>query len=168
MKRNLADLIEQSRRIRTASPHEWQEFTQLWMAFNAIYGGEPDRAERSRVMRCIRRFFSDNAALKVLRTVTRSVDRILEVPPGDMRIDSRDPRFRAATTRCAALYRDRKESSVSRLAAVGGIVYQVRCNLMHGSKDPGNPRDLILVSESLTILRELIPALEKQAAANSA
>ena len=168
MQRTLADLIKRSHRIRTISPQEWREFTQLWMAFNAVYGGEPDRVERSRVMRCIRRFFSEHAALKVLRSVTRSVDRVLEVPPGDMRIDSRDPNFRAATTRCTALYRDRNESSIGRLAAIGGIVYQVRCNLMHGAKDPGHPRDLMLVSESLAILRALVPALEKQAAANAA
>lgn len=151
-----------SRRIRAASPDDWREFTVLWMAFNAIYGGEPDRNERSRVMRCIRSTFSERAALRVLRSVSRSVDRLLEVPPGDMRIDRNDPRFRAATRRCAGLYRDLRETAVGRLAAVGGLIYQVRCNLMHGAKDPGSPRDRMLVAESLAVLRILVPAIEEQ------
>lgn len=29
-------------RIRTAAPADWNEFSNLWMAFNAIYGGEPE------------------------------------------------------------------------------------------------------------------------------
>ena len=98
-------------RIRTASPREWREFTNLWMAFNTIYGGEPDRRERSRVMACIRRSFSERAALRVLRPVTKSIDRILEVPPGNLLLNRYDPNFRAASQRCAALYRNRRESA---------------------------------------------------------
>lgn len=149
-------------RIRVASPADWAEFSQLWMAFNAIYGGEPDARERSRVMACIRRNFSENGALRVLRVIRGSVDRILEVPPGNMLLDRYDQNFRAATQRCSALYRNRGETSTSRLAAVGGVIYQVRCNLIHGGKDPDDARDRMLVSESLTVLRSLVPALEEQ------
>lgn len=151
-------------RIRVASPADWAEFSQLWIAFNAIYGGEPDDRERSRVMSCIRHNFSESAALRVLRAIRGSVDRILEVPPGNMLLDRDDPNFRAASLRCAALYRNRSETSTNRLAAVGGVIYQVRCNLIHGNKDPDDVRDRMLVSESLTVLRSLVPALEEQLA----
>lgn len=149
-------------RIRTAFPMEWREFTALWMAFNAIYGGEPDNRERARVMNCIRRAFSERAALRVLRAVARSVDRILEVPPGNLLLNRYDPAFRAASQRCAALYRNRRESTVGRLAAVGGVLYQVRCNLIHGGKDPDRERDTMLVRESLAVLNVLVPALESE------
>lgn len=132
------------------------------MAFNAIYGGEPDGRERSRVMGCIRRSFSERGALRVLRAVTRSVDRILEVPPGNLLLNRYDPSFRAASQRCAAIYRNRRESSVGRLAAAGGVLYQVRCNLLHGGKDPDSQRDTMLVRESLTVLRVLVPAIEAE------
>ena len=156
---------ELSRRIRVSSPNDWNEFSRLWMAFNSVYGGEPDQRERARVMASIRRNFNGTAALRVLRSVTKSVDRILEVPPGNMLLNRWDPKFRAASLRCAALYRSKSESAVGRLAAVGGVLYQVRCNLIHGSKDPSNARDRMLVSESVTILNVLIPALEKSLAA---
>lgn len=161
---NAALRAQLARRIRIASPADWAEFSQLWIAFNAIYGGEPDARERSRVMSCIRRNFSDKAALRVLRPVSGSVDRILEIPPGNMLLERYNPSFRAATSRCAAIYRNRKESATNRLAAVGGVIYQVRCNLMHGNKDPDDLRDLMLVSESLRVLRALVPALEERLA----
>ena len=147
-------------RIRVASPADWAEFSQLWIAFNAIYGGEPDARERSRAMSCIRRNFSESAALRVLRSIRVSVDRILHVPPGNMQLERDNPSFRAATQRCAALYRNRGETSRNRLAAVGGAIYQVRCNLLHGDKDPDDARDRMLVSESVAVLRSLVPALE--------
>lgn len=151
-------------RIRTASPREWREFTNLWMAFNAIYGGEPDLRERSRVMGSIRRIFSERGALRVLRTVTKSIDRILEVPPGNLMLNRYDPNFRAASQRCAAMYRNRKESAVGRLATAAGVLYQIRCNLIHGGKDPDSARDRMLVRESLTVLRVLVPAIEQEMA----
>lgn len=148
-------------RIRVASPADWKEFSQIWIAFNAIYGGESGSRERSRVMSCIRRNFSERAALRVLRSVSQSVDRILKIPPGNMQLDQHDHNFRAASQRCAALYRNKNETSISRLAAVGGVIYQVRCNLIHGDKDPDEARDRMLISESLTVLRSLVPALEE-------
>jgi hypothetical protein len=157
-----------SYRIRTGAPAEWNEFSNLWMAFNAIYGGEADQRERARVMASIRRNLSERSALRVLRSVTKSVDRILEVPPGNMMLNQWDPKFRAASQRCSALYRDKSETAIGRLAATAGVLYQVRCNLLHGSKDPHNQRDRMLVAESLAILRALVPELESACAVNNA
>ena len=106
---------ELSRRIRTTSPAEWRDFSQLWTAFNTMYGGEPDSRERTRVMACVRKHFSEKAALKVLRAVSPSVNAILEVPPGDMRLAQINPRFRAASVRLVGVYQDRKETALNRL-----------------------------------------------------
>lgn len=149
-------------RIRGSSPEEWAEFTNLWMAFNAIYGGEPDKKERARVMACVRRYFSENAARQVLRSVTPQVKRILTIPPANLLLNRDDPTFRAASERCAACYRDPAEPAVGRLAAVAGVIYQVRCNLLHGSKDPDDQRDQMLVRDSASVLRALLPALEER------
>ena len=100
-------------------------------------------------------------ALRVLRNVKESVDLILEIPPGNMLLNCWDPKLRAASRRCAALYRNRSETALVRLAAVGGIVYQIRCNLIHGSKDPDKERDRMLVRESVAVLKVLVPELEK-------
>ena len=150
-------------RIRTVPPRDWGAFVSLWMAFNAMYGGEPDRKERARVMSLIRRLLSETAARRVLRVSRPSIDRILEIPPGNLIMDRFNPRFRAASMKYAARYRDPQETAVGRLAAVGAIVYQVRCNLMHGQKDPESVRDTMLVRESRKVLEALVGELESAA-----
>jgi hypothetical protein len=150
-------------RIRTVSPREWGSFASHWAAFNAIYGGEVDHKERARVMASVRRHLTDGEARRVLRRCRAAIDRIIDVPPGNMVLGRLDPNFRAASRRCIAIYRDRRESSRGRLAAVAGVLYQVRCNLTHGSKDPSVERDKMLVRESLAVLRVLLPVLETAA-----
>lgn len=147
-------------RIRREAPPEWGRFSTAWMAFNALYGGEPDSTERRRVMACVRRLVSKSRAKQTLRRIDTPVRALLQVPPGDMRLDQWDPAFRRASRRLARQYRDRGSSSLDRLAAVAGIVYQVRCNLLHGSKDPRSARDRMLVIESLRVLDALLVELE--------
>src|SRR5688572_32436181 len=112
-------LAQLSKRIRTVSPADWAEFGNIWMAFNAIYGGEPDQRERARVMGSIRKYIADRVARRLLRDSRRSIDRIIAIPPGNMVLDGYDPRFREASRRCIATYRDLEQSSRARLAAVG-------------------------------------------------
>jgi hypothetical protein len=131
------------------------------MAFNALYGGEPDPRERSRVMACIRHNFNETRAIRLLRSVTQAIDRILQVPPANLLLNVNDPQFRAASQRCAGIYRNRDETAVNRLAAIGGVLYQVRCNLIHGGKRPDDSRDTMLVRESIAVLQVLIPAIEE-------
>lgn len=152
-------------RIRTSAPDGWREFSLLWMAFNAIYGGDPDPRERSRAMATIRRLVTNREARRLLRNSRAAIRRIIAIPPGNLLLDKYDPNFRRASRRYIATYRDARESSSARLAAVGGVLYQVRCNLLHGGKDPQVRRDRMLVAESLRILRDLVPTLEASAQA---
>lgn len=145
-----------SRRLRGNFPPEWTRFTQLWLAFNAIYGGEPDARERARVRAAIRNHVSESAARRILRTSDVAIERILAIPPGDMRLSQWDTSFRRASRQQAKLYRNGSKTAVNRLAAVGGILYQVRCNLLHGSKDPLDQRDQMLVRESIRVLDLLV------------
>ena len=149
-----------ARRLREQTPPQWHEFTNHWIAFNALYGGELDDGERARVMSTIRKHVSSQRAVHILNRQAKAIAQILALPPGDMRVEVHDPRFREASRRCARLYRSTFGTPQSRLAGVGGTLYQVRCNLIHGSKDPNDSRDRMLVRESLAILRDLVPAVE--------
>ena len=157
---SLALRAELSRRLRGPLPPHWSEFTNLWMAFNAIYGGEPDDRERARVIAAVRRFVSEGEARRILRATEHAIDQIMHVPPGNMLLDTWNPRFRSASRRYLRIYRAPRETARTRLAAVAAILYQVRCNLLHGSKDPGRGRDQMLVRECVRVLRELVPAVE--------
>lgn len=155
---------ELSRRLRMESPPEWGHFSQLWMAFNAMYGGEPEGLERSRVMRILRVRLSEARSRAILRQCSVAADRILRVPPGDMLFEQWNPKFRRRSRELARAYR-KGASSNAKLVALGGILYQVRCNLVHGSKDPREERDRMLVRESTRVLEIMLPELE--AAINS-
>ena len=152
--------MQLSQRLRMRAPAEWEEFSRLWMAFNAMYGGEPDLRERSRVMACIRRNMNESASRRVLSQAKSHIDRIVAIPPGDLRLNRWDPKFRAASQRCVGLYRDRSGTAISRLAGVAGVLYQVRYNTIHGSKDPDSERDHMVVKESVGVLNSLLPELE--------
>lgn len=150
---------ELSRRLRTESPPEWGHFSQLWMAFNAMYGGEPGNLERSRVMRILRARMSEARSRRVLRQCSDAAEQILKIPPGDMLYEQWNPLFRKRSRELAREYRTAATSN-ARLVALGGILYQVRCNLVHESKDPREERDRMLVRESSRILEALLPELE--------
>lgn len=150
-----------SQRLRTRDVPEWCEFLRLWAAFNCIYSGQTGDTERERVMQSIKADLSDSAAQEVIDRIASVAEAIIEIPPGDMRKDASDPQFRAQTERCTSLYIDQTKLSRERLAGLIGVIYQVRCNLLHGGKDPDDYRDLSLVSSSNSILQIFLPVLER-------
>jgi len=157
-----AERAERAFRIRTSSPNEWKEFATVWMAFNVLYDGETSGREVDRVMECIRKRFDDNAAKSVLQSTAGAIEEMTQIPPGDMRWSQSDPKFRAESDRFVAYIRNASEPPVERLAAVGGILYQIRCNLIHGSKSPDDSRDSMLVQKSMLVLQSIVPVLEQQ------
>lgn len=140
-------------------PQEWTRFLQLWIAFNAIYGGEADARERARIKAAIRKNISEAAARRILGRTDVAIDRILATPPGDTRLGPFDAEFRRASREQARLYKTSKRA-LDKLVATGGILYQVRCNLVHGGKHPVDVRDQMLVRESARVLEVLVPELE--------
>lgn len=130
----------------------------LWLAFNAIYGGEPDSGERGRIVMTIRSYISPIRARGLLERIHVAAERILAVAPGDMLTNRWDLRFRLANRWLAWRYRT-GPTPVSRLAALAGVLYQVRCVLIQGSHDRQEERDRMLVRESLQILETLVPEL---------
>jgi hypothetical protein len=149
-----------SQRLRTRDVPEWCAFLRLWAAFNCLYGEEDRGIERDRVMQVVQRYLNDPHAQAVIDRIAIEANAIVETPPGDMRKDSSDRRFREHSERCAAIYRDQTLSSKERLSGLMGVIYQVRCNLLHGDKDPDDARDMILVRHSSSVLEAVLPALE--------
>ena len=149
-----------AQRLRTRDVPEWCEFLRLWAAFNCLYGEEANGNERERVMQVVRRYLDNPRAETLIVQTSAAALEIIETPPGDMRKDASDPRFREQTERCAAAYRDHIKPANERLAGLLGVIYQVRCNLLHGDKDPDDVRDMNLVRNSSAVLQAVIPAVE--------
>jgi hypothetical protein len=60
----------------------------------------------------------------------------------------------------AAIVNDADRRSSERLAALLVLVYQVRCSLVHGNKNPDRDRDNELVSWGVSVLEEVVAALQ--------
>lgn len=151
-----------SRRLRTRSIPEWCEFLRLWAAFNCLYGEETGGNERDRVMQVVQRYLSEPRSQRLIDQISDAALKIVGTPPGDMRKDASDPQFREQTGRVAAAYLDSSKPSNERLASLMGVIYQVRCNLLHGDKDPDDSRDIRLILSSNAVMQAVIPALEDE------
>ena len=77
-----------------------------------------------------------------------------------MTINPNDPNYRKKTSLLIDRFHYSRDP-VERLTALMGIVYQVRCNLVHGSKDPVVMRDQSLVTSCTPIVKAVVAKLEK-------
>lgn len=139
----------------------WSEFARYWMAFNSLYSVVQNQgdSETDAIKNVIPAFFDQTQARKCLRDIDpKHVSALFQLPPGDDRYESTDPRYRQKTSRLVAAFH-KTNDDVERLTNVVSVVYQVRCNLLHGSKDPAVMRDQELVSACVPILRVLVSHL---------
>jgi len=139
----------------------WSDFPRYWMAFNALYNAvrENRAPEVDAVTKVIRLFFDAPAAQDCLTNIGPYTAALIALPPGDDRFSPTSPNYRQKSTAFVSQFQGSADP-VERLAAVMAIVYLVRCNLMHGSKDPTVMRDQNLVAACTPILAVLVPRLE--------
>jgi hypothetical protein len=78
------------------------------------------------------------------------------LPPGDMRLIGHPARFRARTTADLQVVVDASRSASERLAHLLAVVYQVRCNLFHGQKNPADFRSHQLIRAGHRVLSALL------------
>lgn len=149
-----------SQQIRTRDLPEWFDFLRHWAALNCLYGEDRAGAERDRLTNFVQQYLPESVGLELIQGIDSSARAIIETPPGDMRRDSSDARFRAKSVELSQEYRDETKPSNFRIARLMGLIYQVRCNLFHGDKNPDSDRDMTLVRSSNVVMRAVVPALE--------
>ena len=76
-----------------------------------------------------------------------------------MRKAPNHPRFRKRSTIDLEVVKNTDREPIERLARLMSVVYQIRCNLVHGSKDPDNVRDRSLVSSSQEVLERVLAVM---------
>jgi hypothetical protein len=149
--------------LHAADDRLWADFPRYWMAFNALYNAvrqEHDPEARA-ATKVIRLFFEPADAPACLQRIGPGrIAELVALPPGDDRLNPTDPHYRSKATAAARIVSGSNDP-VERLAALITIVYQVRCNLLHGSKDPAVMRDQALVTACTPILQIVVPQLEE-------
>lgn len=141
-----------ARRLRELDLPDWQGFIQDWISFNTLYTQAQGNTERDQVMNMVRQAVGADQAVDLLASLLEPIAFFTQLPPGNMRHDRANPRFRQRSEADLAVVNDAAQDPVERLAHLMSVVYQIRCNLLHGEKDPINDRDRDLVQRSYVVL----------------
>lgn len=153
-----------ARRLQERQVPDWNDFIHMWMAFNVIYDSVSGDTERKRLMTAIKRYVPEPAAVSILAECQSAVGFLSELPPGDLRKPPSSSGFRKRGARDLDIVNDSSRNASERLAHLMAVVYQVRCNLIHGGKNPDSLRDRRLVTASkeiaLPTLATILPELE--------
>lgn len=141
-----------------AARHNAHRFIGRWIAFNAVFKEYFSGSERGSLMACIQNSIPNGVADAVLDSLQPEITFLANLPPGDMRFRG-DPRFRVRSTDDMRIVCDISRMPIERLAHLVAVVYQVRCNLFHGEKNPTHLRDHQLIGAGDRILGALLHAL---------
>lgn len=152
------ELAERAIKLRTAAVPQWNEFMDNWRACNALYKPESGATEREQAMNVIRHL-SVQEATDILAQLPDAIAYFSALPPGDMRKGNGHPNFRQRSADDMAVVNNASENPNTRLSHLIGVVYQIRCNLEHAEKDPSKERDIELVTHSISVMNEVLPAL---------
>ena len=148
MKRTILERAKLAKRLaKKNNDPAWDQFPLDWTAFNAIYSvvRQPGDSETAAIDKTIVKYFDAAAASGCLADIpSDAVRKLLQLPPGDDRYSPSDARYRTKTRALAKVFVS-SASAAEKLSALMRIVYQVRCNMVHGEKDPDFWRDKSLV-----------------------
>jgi hypothetical protein len=123
-------------------------FVAIWIAFNGLYTSRHSRDTGDWDQ--VRSFAGDSDAIDRHRQLLKTDEEYCRA------IEGLSERGVGNLSRSGVR---RKIRHMDNLTEVLSCVYQVRCNLFHGGKAPGNPRDERLVEASYTIVSKLIEPL---------
>lgn len=164
------DLLDNAERQRSA----FMSFASLWMAFNgwmeSVTDGSHDAAmitelsDSRRLNEAFETLAQENDAFRERIETFSSMWPVLNV---------RDARHKLGRDASSRLSREEFEEQAARLEvksqpvgwAPGDLptwgqvlrtIYQIRCNMFHGTKSPRNPRDRQLILQSERILKTFI------------
>lgn len=112
-------------------------FSCFWCAFNNLFFGTAEGAERGVIRAFLGQRVSEADAEVVLRVHAPEVAYLLSEPVIDMRGNGKDTATNIQSFNAAS-------GSLAKLQEVFMVIYQVRCNLAHGQKSPSRGRDVRL------------------------
>lgn len=140
------------------------KFMTLWIAFNQIYSKYPGliensdkkgfhRDERQQIKECLKHDIDTELLTKEL------FDQIFSSPFIEIfkhkpvkTFNTNKKKFDDDKFNNHDIVKDKNEDWENRIEALFMMIYTVRCNLFHGSKETSNPRDVRLVQRSGEIL----------------
>ena len=124
-------------------------FNNLWIAFNNLFYPQNGGSEREKIKNYLTSNISDSVAHEILKKYNEEICYLIYQPVVDMRGNGRDTQVDIDS------YRD-SDKAIDKLKSIFMIVYQVRCNLIHGQKSPSRNRDVELCANSFGIVSDVV------------
>jgi hypothetical protein len=123
-------------------------FSDFWRGFNNLYA----QTELTKVKAFLAARVLSEEAERILADHPRHVAYLLSQPIIDMRGNGRD------TSAAIRAFQASDDAQV-KLGELFAIIYQARCNLMHGQKSPTDDRDLKLCECCAPIVAAVVTCL---------
>lgn len=114
-----------------------EAFSSFWRGFNNLFLSNGNGQERDKIKRFLSENITEEQAQALLEMNAASVEFLVSQPVIDMRGNGRDTTPNITAFNAAA-------NSKAKVHELFMIIYQVRCNLVHGQKSPSNDRDIHL------------------------
>jgi hypothetical protein len=123
--------------------------SNCWIGFNNLYSFGEAGTEVNSIKKFIDAKVNSQTAKELLDIHQEEIAYFMSRPVVDMRGNSRNTQKNIDSfnsTTCA----------VTKLKSILMVVYQVRCNLIHGQKSPSRERDVDLCRHSWPFVAELV------------
>ena len=137
------------------------KFMMHWIAFNWIYCNNQSGSERKQIERICETRYDDLRLYNPFNN-PESVDVFIKAPVLDIRGNNRkheNPRCPSQMDPWQLHETVCRGQGLERVQCLLLTIYQVRCNLFHGSKRPDVERDQELVRSSAVIMQRYMEAL---------
>lgn len=159
------------------------QFMAYWMAFNCLYSGNTSDCERKQIEDYIEKCDQTLQAFNAF-SATQNIKEILSKPVVDTRYDIFGSKYSSLKGDEAVQFLQQQSNDRNRISFERSIrnysnlklcqntiigrtallltIYQIRCNLFHGDKNPMNDRDCMLVKEAAYVMKNYLDVLFKE------
>lgn len=132
----------------------FDKFNNLWISFNNFYSSRRSISDRMKISEFITDHITEIKANEILSSCNKEISYLVSIPVIDMRGSGHD------TTQNITSFLN-STTNIEKIKQILIIIYQVRCNVMHGDKSPTRDRDIQLCESSAKILELLLAGLLK-------
>ncbi|MGF1788902.1 hypothetical protein L4D00_24250 [Photobacterium swingsii] len=124
-------------------------FTNCWIGFNNLYSNYPADSERSSIKNFVDANVTESVAEELINLHNEEISYFISQAVINMSNTEQN------TQRDINSY-NISESFIAKLKSILMMTYQVRCNVIHGSKSPNRERDVELCRYSWPFIAELV------------
>jgi len=124
-------------------------FNHFWVAFNNLYSSQNGRFEPQKIKNYLSSHVSEDVALELLERHSDKIDFLISQPVKHIPENGQDTQGHVDAYTGS-------ENPIDKLKSIFMIIYQIRCNLIHGQKSPSRERDVELCNNSCGILSAVI------------